>query len=100
MVSKQAEEWQLQSELREQMQGYKRMRHQHKHQVRAAFLNCHYFNILFTCRCNNSSLGTRVTWRITSDRRKKELEQMRITYEKELERLRSKHRTELEQRVS
>lgn len=33
MVSKQAEEWQLQSELREQMQGYKRMRHQHKHQV-------------------------------------------------------------------
>ena len=35
MVSKQAEEWQLQSELREQMQGYKRMRHQHKHQVLA-----------------------------------------------------------------
>ncbi len=33
MVSKQAEEWQLQSELREQMQGYKRMRHQHKHQA-------------------------------------------------------------------
>ena len=33
MVSKQAEEWQMQSELREQMQGYKRMRHQHKHQV-------------------------------------------------------------------
>ena len=33
MVSKQAEEWQLQSELREQMQGYKRMRQQHKSQV-------------------------------------------------------------------
>ena len=33
MVSKQAEEWQLQSELREQMQGYKRMRQQHKGQV-------------------------------------------------------------------
>jgi len=33
MVSRQAEEWQLQSELREQMQGYKRMRQQHKTQV-------------------------------------------------------------------
>ena len=33
MVSKQAEEWQLQNELREQMQGYKRLRQQHKGQV-------------------------------------------------------------------
>ena len=33
MVSRQAAEWQLQSELKEQMQGYKRMRQTHKGQV-------------------------------------------------------------------
>ena len=36
MVSKQAAEWQIQSELREQMHGYKIMRQQHKAQVGAA----------------------------------------------------------------
>lgn len=46
MVSKQAEEWQLQSELREQMQGYKRMRHQHKHQVHYTELMLYMHDVL------------------------------------------------------
>jgi len=40
MVSKQAAEWQIQSELREQMQGYKRMRQQHKAQVKPIETMC------------------------------------------------------------
>ena len=39
LVSKEAEEHQLQSDLREQMQGYKRMRQHHKGQVRVSLLN-------------------------------------------------------------
>jgi len=81
MVSRQAEEWQLQSELREQMQGYKRMRQQHKTQMQQlesrhkAELSAHY------------------------RMQEKELEQLRSTYERELEKLRSKHRGEMDQRV-
>ena len=56
MVTKQAEEWQLQSELREQMQGYKRMRQQHKGQVgsnwecRRHYLECFVTMELRVCK--------------------------------------------------
>ncbi len=55
MVSKQAAEWQIQSELREQMQGYKRMRQQHKAQVGWTFLKL--YSIIYILKCTQYKLS-------------------------------------------
>lgn len=81
MVTKQAEEWQLQSELREQMQGYKRMRQQHKGQLEGLESR------------HKTELATHFRTQ------EKELETLKSTYEKEMERLRTRHKAESDQRV-
>eukprot|EP00731_Ephydatia_muelleri_P022590 Em0015g173a len=81
MVSRQAEEYQLQSELREQMLGYKRMRQQHKSQMQQ--LESKHKNEL---GANQKS-------------QEKELEQFRSNYERELDRQRARHKAEAEQRA-
>ena len=48
MVSRQAAEWQLQSELKEQMQGYKRLRQTHKGQVRTCVYIIGLFHSAFS----------------------------------------------------
>lgn len=81
MVSKEAEEWQIQSELREQMQGYKRMRQQHKGQMQA-LESRHKAELAAHFRSQD-----------------KELEALWSTYEREMEKVASKHRVELEQKT-
>jgi thousand and one amino acid protein kinase len=82
LISKQAEEHQLQSDLKEQMQGYKRIRAQHKGQM--AQLEVKHRN----------EMGTLIK------AQERELEQLRSTYERDMDRLRQSHKTEIERRVS
>jgi thousand and one amino acid protein kinase len=80
LISKQAEEHQLQSDLKEQMQGYKRIRAQHKGQM--AQLEVKHRN----------EMGTLIK------AQERELEQLRSTYERDMDRLRQSHKTEIERR--
>lgn len=81
MVSRQAAEWQLQSELKEQMQGYKRMRQTHKGQMQVLESR------------HKSELSTHYK------SQERELEQLKSTYDRDLERFRSRQRAELDQRL-
>jgi thousand and one amino acid protein kinase len=80
MVSRQAAEWQLQSELKEQMQGYKRLRQTHKGQMQVLESR------------HKSELSTHYK------SQERELEQLKTSYERDIERLRSRQRAELDQR--
>ncbi|CAI8037800.1 Serine/threonine-protein kinase TAO3 [Geodia barretti] len=80
MVSRQAAEWQLQSELKEQMQGYKRLRQTHKGQMQVLESR------------HKSELSTHYK------SQERELEQLKTSYERDIERLRSRQRAEMDQR--
>jgi thousand and one amino acid protein kinase len=79
-LSKQAEEHQLQSDLKEQMQGYKRIRAQHKGQMTQLEVK------------HRNEMGTLIK------AQERELEQLRSTYERDIDRLRQSQKTEIERR--
>ncbi|XP_003385862.1 PREDICTED: serine/threonine-protein kinase TAO3-like [Amphimedon queenslandica] len=80
LVSKQAEEHQLQSDLKEQMIGYKRIRAQHKGQM------------------GQLEIKHRNEMSALSKTQERELDQLRTSYEKDLDRLRLNHKAEFDKR--
>ena len=83
------------------MQGYKRMRQQHKGQVRSPYFNLSRLYLFsFSLKMEQLEVKHRTELSSLVRNEERELEQLRMTFEKDLDKLRQSHKTELEKRVS